>query len=206
MTSECVEIVNWLKNWFKPRDEQYTYDITVSNNNPTIDTDVTVEVSVTDGNDDAVSNHTFQLLINGGSSISLTTDSQGSASYVYTCSDWGVYRFSVGPYSNYIRVKGWRNFRNDANFTGYYNETDVFLSVHVSNVSVGTSWSEFSADVIPTSNPDLTPQEVVVSPVGYNARILIRIKKNSSHIERASISGSGFSGATVNADVMWKRK
>ena len=205
MAVNCQDIINWLKNYFTLRTEDYKYDISISDYNPSIDSNVTVDINVTDGNGEIVGDHDFTLQFDDDST-DLTTDNEGSASYTYECTDWGVHRFSVGSTISFIRVGGWRNFRDDSSFTGYYNDHSVYLSVHVSQVPVDTSWGEFSANVIPTSDPDLTPHGYVVSPTAQNARILIRAKPNSARIDRASISGSSFTNANVSADLMWKRK
>ena len=205
MAVNCQDIINWLKNYFTLRTEDYKYDISISNYNPLIDSNVTVDILVKDGNDEIVSDHDFTLYFDDDST-DLTTDNEGSASYTYACNDWGVHRFSAGSSIAFIRVTGWKNFIDDTNFTGYYNDHSVYLSVHATGVPVDTSWGEFSANVIPTSNPDLTPYGYVVSPTGANARILVRATPNSARIDRASISGSSFTNANVRADLMWKRK
>lgn len=135
MTSECVEIVNWLKNWFTPKDEEYYYDMTVSNYNPTIDSNITVGVYVTDGNGDPVNNHSFQLWIGDSTSVTLTTDSQGYAGYTYNCSDWGVRRFSVGTSVTFIKVTGWREIALK-NGTLWVNGAERICEAHFSKSGV----------------------------------------------------------------------
>lgn len=141
MTSECVEIVNWLKNWFTPKDEEYYYDMTVSNYNPTIDSNITVGVYVTDGNGDPVNNHSFQLWIGDSTSVTLTTDSQGYAGYTYNCSDWGVRRFSVGTSVTFIKVGGWKRVANETQYQVYENVDSYYVVINTSVTFSSTSWA-----------------------------------------------------------------
>ena len=103
MTQNCLQIVDWLKSWFTPRDEDYQYEFTVSNHNPTIDSTVQITISVTDGNGAPVTNHSFILDANG-TNVSLTTDQNGEATYNYTCSSWGICRFSIKTFVSYINI------------------------------------------------------------------------------------------------------
>lgn len=141
MTSECVEIVNWLKNWFTPKDEDYTYSISSSEYNPTIDSTITIYVKVTDGNGDGVANHTFTMKTKNGD-VSLTTDSNGQATHSYTCNTWGNQRFRVNGYSMYLNVTGWRTITR-TNYTLWINGAERLCEIryYKSKVSVGTSWT-----------------------------------------------------------------
>ena len=83
MTETCLPIVQWLKNWFTSKDNEIHYNITSSNYNPHIDSTVTITVTVTDGDDNTVPNHSF-ILNADGTDVSLTTNSNGVATLSYT--------------------------------------------------------------------------------------------------------------------------
>lgn len=105
--SNCEEIVTWLKNFFTAKDDECNYKVTASNYTPNIDGSVTITVTVTDGNGDAVSGHSFKLDADG-TEVTLTTNSSGVATHSYSCSTWGLHTFSVGEASVQINVRGWK--------------------------------------------------------------------------------------------------
>lgn len=145
MAINCQEIVNWLKTWFTPKDEDYNYDLTVSDYNPVIDSTVTVGVNVTDGNGEIVNNHSFKLWINDDSYETLTTNNDGYASYTFTCSDWGIVRFTAETKNTtVIRVNGWKEITL-TNGTLWVNGAERICEAHFSKsgVSFGTanSWT-----------------------------------------------------------------
>ena len=105
--SNCEEIVTWLKNFFTAKDDECNYKVTASNYTPSIDGSVTITVTVTDGNGDAVSGHSFKLNADG-TEVTLTTNSSGVATHSYSCSTWGLHTFSVGEANVQINVHGWK--------------------------------------------------------------------------------------------------
>ena len=141
LTQNCLQIVDWLKSWFTPKDEDYQYNITASDYNPNIDSSITITVTVTDGNDNLVDNHSFTLNANG-TDVSLTT-SNGVATYSYTCSDWGVCRFSVKSYSTQINVTGLKQVKQrvwsssiNLTYTLYADETNRHCSLTITGSSI----------------------------------------------------------------------
>ena len=138
--SNCQEIVEFLKDFFKAKDEDYTYNITSSNYNPNIDNNVTITVTVTDGNDDPVTSHSFTLNANG-TNVSLTTNSSGVATYTYSCSTWGECRFSVQTYATSINVKGWKQVANETNYQVYENADSYYVVINTTVTFSSTSWA-----------------------------------------------------------------
>ena len=139
--SNCQEIVEFLKDFFKAKDEDYTYNITSSNYNPNIDNNVTITVTVTDGNDDPVTSHSFTLNANG-TNVSLTTNSSGVATYTYSCSTWGECRFSVQTYTTSLNVKGWKQVANETNYQIYENKEFYYIVINVSSITFSSqSWA-----------------------------------------------------------------
>lgn len=140
MTETCLPIVTWLKNWFTSTDDLIYYNISASNYNPTIDSTVTITVTVTDGNDDPVTSHSFTLNANG-TDVSLTTNSSGVATHTYTCSNWGVHTFNVETSNCQIKVKGYKQTVNDTNYQVYENEEHYYVVINTDVTFSSTSWA-----------------------------------------------------------------
>lgn len=100
------------------------YSLTSSNYNPSIDSTVTLTVTVTDHNGDGVSGEsvlvtasegTFTQLngsdITSASSVTGTTNSSGQFTLTYSCTEWGLITFSANNTNNQIRVSGWRQLK-----------------------------------------------------------------------------------------------
>lgn len=83
-----------------------------SNYNPSIDDEITITITVTDQNDDPISNWTVPLMINGNAVTStLKTNTNGVATYTYTCSEWGAVKFSVKSQTTQIQVTGLKQIK-----------------------------------------------------------------------------------------------
>lgn len=184
----------------------HNIDINCSDYNPDIDTTVTVTITVTDQNDDPVTDYTVPLKIDGTSITGVTTDDNGTATYNYTCNDWGIHKISVKSISAYIDVKGWRLFYNQNGYTGKYNEKYVHLTVNIQGTTFPTNFTEFGIDVLPDSNPDLRPIHVITLPCGANPKNFLNVHSGSRRVRRATTAGSGLSNQSANAEFLWRRK
>ena len=134
--TNCQEIIDYLKTYFTIKTDELHYNITSSNYNPTIDNTVTITVTVTDGNNDPVTSHTFTLDANG-TDVSLTTNSSGVATYTYTCNTWGACRFSVETYTLFINVGGFKQVKTTTvsskiTYTLYVDESTRTAQLRVS--------------------------------------------------------------------------
>lgn len=92
-----------------------------SDYNPSIDSTITVTISVNDVYDDAMSGEsvtvtasegTFTQLngsdITSASSVTGTTNSSGQFTLTYACSEWGLITFSAKNHKAQISVTGWK--------------------------------------------------------------------------------------------------
>lgn len=73
-------------------------NIRANNNNPSIDDEVTITVTVTDVYNDPVSGYQVQLYKDGtsmGNQYKANTNSNGVATFNYTFTDWEVHHFTV---------------------------------------------------------------------------------------------------------------
>ena len=94
----------------------YNYSISCSNYNPTIDTDISVTVKVTNQAGNPVVGHTVSILKNNSSWKSGTTGSNGEFTTTYTCSEWGLITFSAKNHNTLqILVKGYKDWYNSNN-------------------------------------------------------------------------------------------
>lgn len=124
--------------------ENYTItNITASEYNPTIDSTVTVTITVNDVYDDPVENKYVTTTCNIGKftklnnqtisdtqSVTAQTDSNGEISLTYTCSEWGLVTFSANEKNIQTRITGWKQILNHTNYTIYCNGEFVRIDFH----------------------------------------------------------------------------
>ena len=118
-------------------------DISCSDYNPTIDTNVTITITVTDQNDDPISGFTVPLKIDGTSISGITTNSSGVATYTYTCTEWGNHKISVKSVSTFINVTGWKEIAL-TNGTLWVNGAERICEAHFSKSTefgAANSWT-----------------------------------------------------------------
>lgn len=196
MTQTCLQFVNWLKSWYTPKTEDYKYIIT-SNGTVTIGNNLTVTVTVLDGNNDVVPNHEFTLTHPSGTS-DLTTDSNGQATYTYTSSSWGIRTFRVGETQKQIYVNGSRSVTSN-NFT--VREYEDFVVLYASRnyaLTNTTSWQQSLA--IPSS---VTPLNNVVTATSHKS-VLARAT-TAGNIELLNTSGAAISSTSIQFQLMWRK-
>ena len=132
----------------------YNYSISCSNYNPTIDTDISVTVKVTNQAGNPVVGHTVSILKNNSSWKSGTTGSNGEFTTTYTCSEWGLTTFSAKNHNTQIRVAGFRKIVENATYSLYVDESTrtAQITAHRTGVSIasGQSYSNYGDFVIPT--------------------------------------------------------
>lgn len=197
MTQTCLQFVQWLKSWYTPKTEDYHYNMVFSTTNPVIGNQVTVTITVTDGNDDPVADHSFTLNQPKGTS-DLTTDSNGVATFTYTLSSWGIKTFGVNDITRVIKVSGSRSIAS-TNFTVYEYEDYVMLYASrdyaLTNAS---SWQQSLA--IPSS---VTPLNNVYTATSHKS-VLARAT-SSGNVELLNTSGSAISSTGIQFQLMWRK-
>lgn len=86
-------------------------NIRANNNNPRIDEEITITITVNDVYGDAVSGYQVQLYKDGvsmGNQYKANTNSQGVATFNYTMTDWDEHHFTVENSILPLRAKGWK--------------------------------------------------------------------------------------------------
>ena len=167
-----------------------------SDYNPDIDDEITVTITVTDQNDDPISNWNVPLQINGTAvATTLTTDTNGQVTYTHSCDDWGICRFSVKSFSCFIKVDGWRIVHNSVPYYLKYNDKMVYALINYSSsVNWSTTISHLGAEWLKdtTHNIDLRPpMPVSVSP---SANKTIMLANNDYRVGWFTDSGTATGG------------
>lgn len=106
-------------------------DISCSNYNPTIDSNITITITITDESGTPISGFTVPLKIDGTSISGITTNSSGVATHTYNCTEWGTHKISVKSVSTFIRVTGWKEI-TVSNGTLYVNGETRTCELHYS--------------------------------------------------------------------------
>ena len=134
-----------------------------SDYNPSIDSTITVTISVNDVYGDAISGEsvtvtasegTFTQLngsdITAASSVTGTTNSSGQFTLTYNCSEWGLITFVANNKTTQVKVGGYKTTTPHTNYTIYEFEDKVGLRINISsNITFKTAWSLINNQVIP---------------------------------------------------------
>ena len=165
--------------------------LTVSNYNPTINSTVTVTVTLKDVYNDPVvgeevlvtaSDGTFTQLngsnITAASSVTGTTNNNGQFTLTYACSEWGLITFSANTENIQIRVNGWKQVATKAvsgvTYTITVNGQGLAkLSVTCSNVSLASGASHEATNWIPSAYLPSTLPGIVLTQRSVANNILI---------------------------------
>ena len=175
-------------------------DISCSDYNPTIDTTVTITITVTDQNDDPVTGFTVPLKIDGTSITGITTNSSGVATHTYTCTEWGSHKINVKSVSAFINVTGWKTHTNTSDYTFSYNHELCELRIHIASTTISGNPEVFGGFTVPAGYRPATP---VVSPIFVGNRAIVQVRDNGQ-VSRCSYSGSAIYNAGVYVTLQWK--
>jgi hypothetical protein len=168
--------------------------ITCSSYDPLIDTDITITIKVTDQNGDPISGFTVPLQIDLSYIAGVTTNSNGVATYTYTCNSWGVHRIGVNSISAFITVTGWREITL-TNGKLYVNGTERICELHYSkshNLTTANTWT-FIETITEISN---YPPKTTVYAQGSAREVMARVFNTGSL--QANYSAVGQRSITFN--------
>ena len=177
----------------------YNYSISCSNYNPTIDTDISVTVKVTNQAGNPVVGHTVSILKNNSSWKSGTTGSNGEFTTTYTCSEWGLITFSANTVNKQILVKGYKTIKDDSGIRVRVNGDSVECKIVISSTTFTTSFTQFTGQTIPEG---YRPNTTITMPSYSNTNLLVAVQPNGN-IMRRSMTGSNYTGA-CDCLLTWK--
>ena len=160
-----------------------------SDYNPDIDDEITITITVTDQNDDPISNWNVPLTINGTAvATTLTTDTNGQVTYTHSCDDWGVCRFSVNSFATQINVSGWKQIVTGENYDVYRTRDRVKVVLHTtSSRNCTTTWQNFTTQLF--SDVSLRPKHGDIVVVGHYGSYMLRMTTASAIMYR-SVTGT----------------
>ena len=153
----------------------YNYSISCSNYNPTIDTDISVTVKVTNQAGNPVVGHTVSILKNNSSWKSGTTGSNGEFTTTYTCSEWGLTTFSANNMYNQIKVTGFKKVLNNTTYSLWVDEStrNAAVLANRSGVTIGAgdgfNYNDFKipSNYRPSTNSFVTVGRTTPGVINY---------------------------------------
>ena len=181
----------------------YNYSISCSNYNPTIDTDISVTVKVTNQAGNPVVGHTVSILKNNSSWKSGTTGSNGEFTTTYTCSEWGLITFSANTKQLQIFITGFKFIQSNITYNLYVDESQRLAQIRVnrSNVTInngdGFNYSDFT---IPSQYRPKTNSFV---PVGRNAPSILNYVWTDGTIGIFNNTGNQWTNYTMTFQHEW---
>ena len=157
-----------------------------------------VIVTVKDQTDIGVAGETVNLLLDGVSVGTETTDAYGTASWNVKMNDWGLHTFSVKDDNLQVLVDGWKQIGGQSSDTWsvYRNKYFAKLILNGWTADVTTSWKDFgsyASNVKPTNAFGFT---------SYEGAVLLYIN-NAGQIKFKSNTGSSQNDKAIYAQVEW---
>ena len=185
-----------LKQYYVHKKSTYQYQITASNYNLTIDSEVDITVQVIDYAGDPVVGETVEVLKNNTSWQSGTTDSNGSFTLAYTCSEWGLVTFSANNASIQVNVTGWREITVGAGKLWVNNNTKTAVYYFT---RTGAISSEISyANAIPVGyRPVSAVRTLAYNATGTNFKVIIEADGT------VKLNGNSSSSITVACEITY---
>ena len=177
----------------------YRYELSSSNYNPTIDSTITITCTCKNVLGNPIANKTLELMMNGVSQGTSTTNANGIATWSITFSDWGNKHFHIGNANLDLVVTGWKTVAQGTWYNLKTNGEFVELTMFGSHsVNISTNWTT----ALSIANDTYRPQQIVMG-IGYN-QTLYQIKTNGD-IQIARFNGSATS-TTATGTYYWKLK
>lgn len=186
-----------------------------SDYNPSIDSTITVTISVNDVYGDAVSGEsvtvtasegTFTQLngsdITAASSVTGTTNSSGQFTLTYNCSEWGLITFTANNKTTQVKVGGYRTTYPHTYYAIFEHEDKVGIRISISEtINFPTSWRSINDAIIPYRLRPRFP----VTMVGLNAttgqqNIAFGVRESADHT-KVEIIVKSLTGSTISTQL-----
>ena len=188
-------------------DEIWNYDLTCSEYNPSIGSDIVVSCHVTDFYGEAVTGESVTLYCNGTSVSTSITNNDGVATWTVTCDEWGIQHFNVENKSIDIRVTGYiQTSLLNGMYTLYEYEDRVGLRIHISTaINFPNAITVINNQHIPHSLAPRYPILMVCTTA--NGAIGVR---ESNDLEHTEVIVKSLTGSTISAQAYayleWDKK
>ena len=177
----------------------YRYELTSSDYNPTIDSTITITCTCKNVLGNPIANKTLELMMNGVSQGTSTTNANGIATWSITLNAWGNKHFHIGNATLDLVVTGFKVVTH-TNQTYYVGEDIVHLFMHGSgSLTATTSWKDFGTVVGQSARPSAN----IPFMEQYGA-VILRVK-NDGTLQYRSITGSNVSMTSIVAYANWKK-
>ena len=178
-----------------------------SNYNPSIDDTITITITVTDQSETPVTGFSVPLTVNGESVTGLTTNSNGVATYSYTCDEWGIVKFEVNSYTCFIKVTGLKQVKTTTvsskiTYTLYVDEgkRTAQLTATGSNFSIANGNENYaSSGFIPS---DYRPSNNLFSFISRSQYLFLYLWSNGN-IGLVNWNGSTLNSQNCDVLVEW---
>lgn len=177
----------------------YNYSISCSDYNPTIDSEISVTVKVTNQAGNPVSGQSVSIAKNNVSWKNGVTGSNGEFTTTYTCSEWGLVTFSANNKNIQVRVTGWRTVATNQYYLLAENNGHVRLKIHINtNINFSTNWTLIYDNFIPLDYAPVYPVASIVysSSTATNSLAIGVRETNDSKVE---IMGKSLTGSSVSS-------
>lgn len=176
----------------------YTYDMTSSTYNPSIDTAFTITVTVKNVFGNPIGNKSITLYRDGANVGSATTNSSGVATWNVTLSDWNIHHFNVENATLNLKGSGWKTLVNDGNYLIRTKDNRVQFTINVASVSFPTTFTAFGVGaIVPTG---YRPYGSVVVPCKSDYTLFVAVRNDGTVERRTSNSSQQTAGAYAFAE------
>ena len=191
-----------LKQYFVHKKSTYKYELTASDYNPEIDSEVVISVRVTDYADDPVSGLSVELFDNGTSVSASITNNSGIATWTVTLSDWDLHCYSVMNVTLSIAATGykaiWSNSTSNATIVLSRNKENARLSFYGHTTNFPTTWTQYGNSAFMSS---VAPSQSVVT-FNNDGTVLFNVSA-TGELRWKSNTGSTLNNKSVYAQVDW---
>lgn len=224
MTQIVKDVITWLKQWFYDKDEvddlldnasggissYRNYEIIPSTYTPTIDSNISITINVTNMSGNPVANESVSLVVKFDGlpniTISDTTDANGSVTLNNVqMVKFGVVDLRVGATHCQLNVDGWKQYYYDSATNGWYirilyNETHTKVIINdPANVSFTTTETNYITDVLTDSW--IRPLKPISFFINFQRRLIVR-EGSANIVKVATTNGTG----NIYAQLDWAHR
>ena len=157
----------------------YRYELTSSDYNPKIDSTITITCTCKNVLGNPIANKTLELMMNGVSQGTSTTNANGIATWSITLGAWGNKHFYIGNATLDLMVTGWKQIGTYAS-----NKITLFSDGKWARVSVSGSFSNSSTgeQTLATISSDYASVSNVSTNMSYSTNTYVALYNRGTSI------------------------